>query len=161
MIREEALKILGFSGNSSEGGRVLSPSIQEIDSRYFRLIRRYPREVFPEKFSQVARAYEVLSDPLSAIRDLLEKDSVDFAIFDLERHISETESVGKTFEGWFSHINHDPDATQHQALIMRLLNQWQDTYLHSILDKHGSSQLGSMDNEDDDLLDDILFGPAE
>ena len=49
----------------------LSPdcSEEELRKRYLELVRQYPPESHPEKFSRIYEAYEKLKDPFESIAD--------------------------------------------------------------------------------------------
>ena len=67
----------------------LSPDCSEADlrKRYLELVRRYPPELHPDKFSKIHEAYEHLKNPLEAIPDMLfsfaSEDSIDRIIADV------------------------------------------------------------------------------
>lgn len=121
MTRDEALRVLGFAPESPSQ----DVSNEHISSRYQRLLRRYPREVFPEKFAQITTAYDLLSDPLVAFRDILRGRELNFSMFNIEKRPALLVGLRDRFESWYSHLNYDSEAAPHQRLIMRLFNQWQ------------------------------------
>ncbi|MCL2623701.1 MAG: J domain-containing protein [Planctomycetaceae bacterium] len=51
----------------------LSPDCTQADlrKRYLELVRRYPPETRPDKFSKIHEAYEYLKNPLEAVSDML------------------------------------------------------------------------------------------
>ncbi len=53
---------LGLSPDSTE---------EELRKRYLELVRRYPPEKHPERFSKIHEAYEKLKNPLESINDML------------------------------------------------------------------------------------------
>ena len=67
----------------------LSPDCSEAElrKRYLELVRRYPPESHPEKFSKIHEAYEYLKNPLEAVPDMLfsfsSEDSIDRIIADV------------------------------------------------------------------------------
>ena len=67
----------------------LSPDCSEADlrKRYLELVRRYPPESHPEKFSKIHEAYEQLKNPLEAVPDMLfsfsSGDSIDRIVADV------------------------------------------------------------------------------
>ena len=66
----------------------LSPGCSEADlrKRYLILVRRYPPETHPDKFSKIHEAYEYLKNPLESIPDMLfsltTEDTIDRIIVD-------------------------------------------------------------------------------
>jgi len=67
----------------------LSPDCTEAElrKRYLELVRRYPPESHPDKFSKIHEAYEFLKNPLDLIPDMLfslaSEDSIDRIIADV------------------------------------------------------------------------------
>jgi len=67
----------------------LSPDCTEADlrKRYLELVRRYPPESHPDKFSRIHDAYQFLKNPLDAIPEMLfsfaAEDSIDRIIADV------------------------------------------------------------------------------
>ncbi|MCL2118191.1 MAG: J domain-containing protein [Planctomycetaceae bacterium] len=67
----------------------LSPDCSEADlrKRYLTLVRRYPPETHPDKFSKIHEAYEYLKNPLESIPDMLfsltTEDTIDRIIADV------------------------------------------------------------------------------
>ena len=67
----------------------LSPdcSEEELRKRYLELVRRYPPESHPEKFSQIYEAYEKLKNPLETVSEIIfsmdADDSIDRIIADV------------------------------------------------------------------------------
>lgn len=43
----------------------------ELRKRYLELVRQYPPESYPEKFSQIREAYEQLKNPIESIPEML------------------------------------------------------------------------------------------
>ncbi|MFW7378411.1 MAG: hypothetical protein ACOH5I_06375 [Oligoflexus sp.] len=46
-------------------------STHDVEQAFHKMARRYPVEQFPERFSQIRQAFEILSDPLAAVRHVL------------------------------------------------------------------------------------------
>ena len=67
----------------------LSPhcSEDELRKRYLELVRQFPPESHPEKFSRIHEAYEKLRNPLETIEEMLfsldSDDSIDQIIADV------------------------------------------------------------------------------
>lgn len=67
----------------------LSPHCTEADlrKRYLELVRRFPPETHPDKFSKIREAYERLKNPLEAIPEVLfspiSEDTIDRIIADV------------------------------------------------------------------------------
>jgi len=68
----------------------LSPDCTEADlrKRYLELVRRYPPESHPDKFSRIHDAYQFLKNPLESIHEMLfsfssSEDSIDRIITDV------------------------------------------------------------------------------
>jgi hypothetical protein len=59
-----AMQVLGLSPESDES---------EIRKRYLELVRQFPPEKFPERFSEIHTAYEVLRDPLMSLPERITK----------------------------------------------------------------------------------------
>ena len=51
----------------------LAPDCSEADlrCRYLELVRQYPPEKYPERFSKIHEAYEVLNNPLDSLEEML------------------------------------------------------------------------------------------
>lgn len=45
-------------------------SPEELRKRYLELVRKYPPETYPERFSKIHEAYDKLKDPLETIPDM-------------------------------------------------------------------------------------------
>ncbi len=45
--------------------------LSQVEQAFHKMIRRYPLEQFPEKFSEIRQAYQTLMDPTAGIRSLL------------------------------------------------------------------------------------------
>ncbi|MFN7640657.1 MAG: hypothetical protein ACK5PR_02820 [bacterium] len=72
--REEALKVLGLS-------QVSGVEDQVLEARFQQLVRRYPNETFPDRFSVIREAYEILKDPMNEFRNLLHDDMIDLSSY--------------------------------------------------------------------------------
>ncbi|MDR3109640.1 MAG: J domain-containing protein [Planctomycetaceae bacterium] len=57
-----AMQLLGVSQDSDAN---------EIRKRYLELVRQFPPEKFPERFSEIHSAYEQLRDPLTSLSERL------------------------------------------------------------------------------------------
>jgi len=60
---------------------------EELRKRYLELVRQYPPESHPEKFSRIHEAYEKLKEPLESLYEMLfsltTDDSIDQLIADV------------------------------------------------------------------------------
>ena len=70
--------ILGLSPDCSEG---------EVRKRYLELVRQYPPETYPERFSRIHEAYENLKSPMDLVPQMLftltTNDSIERIITDV------------------------------------------------------------------------------
>lgn len=55
------------------------PTVEQIEQAFRKMIRRYPLEQFPEKFSEIRHAYEILIDPVADLRGLLFDSTLDLS----------------------------------------------------------------------------------
>ncbi len=51
----------------------------QVEEAFHKMIRRYPLEQFPEKFTEIRQAYQTLIDPTANFRSLLWDDSLDLS----------------------------------------------------------------------------------
>jgi hypothetical protein len=62
-LSADPFKTLGVSPDADEA---------EVRARYLELVKQYPPERDPEKFQEIRTAFDVVKDPLSIARRLLE-----------------------------------------------------------------------------------------
>ncbi|MBC7531979.1 MAG: hypothetical protein H7318_10405 [Oligoflexus sp.] len=53
--------------------------LAQVEQAFHKMIRRYPLEQFPEKFSEIRKAYQVLTDPSADIRSFFFDETLDLS----------------------------------------------------------------------------------